>query len=232
MIAAQRPSGRSNEATRPLTGVTAREPRTQSFDPSRGRREVKIDARGVELIRYGTANIDLRCVEQLVDPSQTRAVGFAIFLATERFMKGGATLRDVIERVEAFFDERGLDDLDPLHQPERHPGNLARPRRFEIAAAINRLRTLQMSQRRRRGGSSVVGGRLPFRARAGTPDSGTAARAAVRRAARIAHGYRANGPASVRGPGFRRRTRAGTETRPDYLSARAIVISQELDGSS
>jgi len=122
-IAAERPSGRRSEATKPLARVTSRHPCNESFDPSRGRRD-----------------------EQLVDPSQTRAVGLSIHLATERFMKADATLCDVIERIEAFFDERGLDELDPYRAREGHPGNFARPRRFEIAAAINRLRTLKMSQ--------------------------------------------------------------------------------------
>ncbi|MEE8166707.1 MAG: hypothetical protein V3T64_14160, partial [Myxococcota bacterium] len=38
----------------------------------------------------------------------------------------------------------GLDALDPFHRKGRHPGALARPRRFEIAAAINRMRTLRV----------------------------------------------------------------------------------------
>jgi predicted ABC-class ATPase len=146
-IAAEHDSGRRNEAPAPLDRITPRIPLAQSFDPSRGRREVKIDARDLDLIQFGSDPIDLRCVEQLVDRSQTRAIGNAIHLATRRFMDGRATLREVIESLEAFFDERGLDELDPFHRREQHPGNLARPRRFEIAAAINRLRTLRMRQR-------------------------------------------------------------------------------------
>jgi hypothetical protein len=53
----------------------------------------------------------------------------------------------VIDRLEEFFDREGLDELDPFHRPGRHPGNFARPRRFEIAAAINRLRSLRVTQR-------------------------------------------------------------------------------------
>jgi predicted ABC-class ATPase len=147
-IAAEHDSGRRSEARAPLEAIAPRIPVAESFDPSRGRREVKIDARGLDLIQFGSDPIDLRCVEQLVDRSQTRAIGNAIHLATQRFMDGRATLREVIERLDAFFDERGLDELDPFHRREQHPGNLARPRRFEIAAAINRLRTLRMRQRR------------------------------------------------------------------------------------
>ncbi|MEE9608092.1 MAG: ABC-ATPase domain-containing protein [Myxococcota bacterium] len=146
-IAAEQRSARRVEAAAPLQATAQRIPLAESFDPSRGRREVKIDAVALDRVQFGREAIDLRCAEQLVDLSQTRAVGSAIHLATERFMDGRATLREVIERLEAHFDERGLDELDPFHRPGQHPGNFARPRRFEIAAAINRLRTVRMRQR-------------------------------------------------------------------------------------
>ena len=119
-------------------------PLPQSFDASRGRRDVKIDARSLDLLQFGRDAIELRGVEQLVDPSQTRAIGFAIHLAAERFMDGEAPLHQVLDRLDQLFDRRGLDELDPHHRPGHHPGNFARPRRFEITAAINRLRSVQM----------------------------------------------------------------------------------------
>jgi predicted ABC-class ATPase len=146
-IASRMPTGRRVEATSELIGVTQRIPLPGSFDASRGRREVKIDARDLDRIGFGGDDIDLRHVEQLVDRSQTRAVGFAIHLAAQRFMDGEATLCDVLDRLDEFFDREGLDELDPFHRPGRHPGNMARPRRFEIAAAINRLRSLRVTQR-------------------------------------------------------------------------------------
>jgi len=145
-IASREPSGRRMEARSALAGVTQRIPLPGSFDASRGRREVKIDANDLDRIRFGSDDIDLRHVEQLVDCSQTRAVGFAVHLAAKRFMDGEATLRQVVDRLEEFFDREGLDALDPFHRPGRHPGNFARPRRFEIAAAINRLRSLRVNQ--------------------------------------------------------------------------------------
>ena len=86
---------------------------------------------------------DLRGVEQIVDFSQTRAVGAAVHLAASRFMDGRTPLREVLDRVEAYLDEHGLDHLDPFHRGERHPGSFARPRRHEIAAAANRLRPVR-----------------------------------------------------------------------------------------
>jgi predicted ABC-class ATPase len=146
-IAAKTPTGRRVEAGAPLAGVTQRIPLPGSFDASRGRREVKIDVVDRDRIRFGSDDVDLRHVEQLVDRSQTRAVGFAIHLAAQRFMDGAATLCQVLDRLEELFDREGLDELDPFHRPGQHPGNFARPRRFEIAAAINRLRSLRVNQR-------------------------------------------------------------------------------------
>lgn len=146
-IAKDYPTQRSDETSTPFQRIIERIPLAESFDPSRGKREVKIDTKADDLILFGTEPIELRCVEQLADLSQTRAIGYAIHLAAERFMDGKATLREVVKMIERFFDEHGLDSLDPFHRGEHHPGNFARPRSHEIAAAINRMRTLQMSQR-------------------------------------------------------------------------------------
>lgn len=140
------PTQRYTEAAAPMSGIVERIPLAESFDPSRGRREVKIDAKALDLILFGSDPIDLRQVEQLVDLSQTRAVGYAIHLATEQFMDGKTTLRDVLTAVEQFLDQHGLDALGPFRRGDDHPGNFARPRIYEVAAAINRLRTVRMRQ--------------------------------------------------------------------------------------
>jgi predicted ABC-class ATPase len=147
-IAKEITTRRKVETSAPLSLGIQRSPQKHSFDPSRGKRSVKIDAKAKDLILYGREPIDLRFVEQLVDFSQTRAVGLAIHLAVQRYIDGHATLHEIIETLEAFFDERGLDELEPFHRREQHPGNLARPRKYEIAAAINRLRTVHMKQRK------------------------------------------------------------------------------------
>jgi len=145
-IAREQPSRRVSEARAPLSRITARVPLSESFDPSRGRRDVKIDIKALDLILFGRDPINLRGVEQIVDTSQTRSVGHAIHLATSRFMDGRSSLGDVVEKVEEVLERDGLDILDPFHRPGHHPGNYARPRKHEIAAAINRLRTVRMKQ--------------------------------------------------------------------------------------
>jgi predicted ABC-class ATPase len=127
----------------PLQAPTARIPDPQSLDSRRGRRDVKFSSRGCEEIVYGKTEIDLRNVEQLFDPSQTRAIAAALHLAVVRFMGPDKTLRQILDDLDRLFDREGLDALDPFHAQGRHPGALARPRRFEVAAAINRMRTLR-----------------------------------------------------------------------------------------
>jgi predicted ABC-class ATPase len=142
-VADDHATGRRMESSPSPEWHLSRTPAPDSFDPSRGRKRVKVDAKARDQILFGTHMIDLRGVEQLVDFSQTRAVGLAIHLAAGRFMDGKKSLKEILDQLEVYLDENGLDLLDPFHRSERHPGSLARPRKFEIAAAINRLRAVR-----------------------------------------------------------------------------------------
>jgi hypothetical protein len=114
----------------------------RSFDPSKGRREVKISSKGLQSILFGTHAIDLGAVEQLVDISQTRAIGDAIYYAT-KYMDGKRTLAEIVNAVLKGRAEKGLDVLS--HRPA---GDYAEFRGLEFAAAINRLRTLSVQRKR------------------------------------------------------------------------------------
>ena len=128
-----------------------RAPLASSFDPSKGRREVKISERGLKTIVFGAHTIDLGAIEQLVDPSQTHAIGDAVWYAT-RFMDGHTPVRKIVDRVLADVGKRGLDIL--IGRPV---GDYAMFRRFELAAAINRLRTLKVRQHHGKRGEDVRG---------------------------------------------------------------------------
>ncbi len=141
-IAEANPGQREHEVEEPFEVPKPRVPAADGFDASRGKRAVKIDVRGVDHLGFGREDVNLRGVEQLLDPSQTRAVGLAMHLATRDLMGDGQDLRTILDALDERFDHEGLDFLDPFARAHEHPGNLARPRRFEIAAAINRLRTL------------------------------------------------------------------------------------------
>ncbi len=145
-VAARLPSLRTPEVRPDARWVQARIPLKSGLDASKGRRDVKIDARGCDQIVFGTQSIDLHSVEQIVDPSQTRAIGFALYLARSRYMQEGLSVGALLDRVDALIDRKGLDELAPHSRPGHHPGNFARPRRLEIAAALNRLRSLTIRQ--------------------------------------------------------------------------------------
>ena len=142
------PTQRQAETPEPFGMVTARIPQAVSFNASRGHRKVKIEAKARDLLVFGLDTVDLRYIDQLVETSQTRAVGHAIYMATGSLMNDSATLQDIVEGLEQFFNQNGLDALDPFYREEYHPGNFSRPRKYEIAAAINRLRTVQLQHRK------------------------------------------------------------------------------------
>ena len=140
-IANTHPSNRAETTIKPFNKVTDRAPIAKGFDASRGHRDVNVAVKSRDMLMYGETPLELRGVEQVVDPSQTRAIGYAIHMASKRWMDGELPLNELLNEIETFFDNCGLEPLAPFRRGENHPGNLARPRRYEIAAAINRLRT-------------------------------------------------------------------------------------------
>jgi predicted ABC-class ATPase len=134
---------RKDEGGARFGAVTKRTPDPSSFDPSRGKREVKIDARGRNRIVYGTLEIDLDGLSQLVDTGQTRAIGTAIHRYATRYSPGGSGLIEGLTRVMDEVEKSGLDILVP-----GKTGDLACPRLFETAATVNRMRTLVVREKR------------------------------------------------------------------------------------
>ncbi len=119
--------------------IAPRVPLARSLDARKGRYEAKISARGVKIILFGRHDIDLTAVEQLVDSSQLNAIGQALYYAREKYMDGSRNVAEILAAVMADIEREGLDVLD-----RRPMGHYARFRAQELAAALNRLRTLQV----------------------------------------------------------------------------------------
>ena len=141
-IAAEFAARRCSEAAGMPLRVTHRCPIPESL-AIEGRKK-KIKSRGLDNIQYGYTNLELDDVEQLVDSNQTRAIGDIIRYAMENYMDGKATLREIVYKVHKDIEEKGLDVISPFKG--FHPGDYAQPRPQEIAAAINRLRILEVKQ--------------------------------------------------------------------------------------
>jgi predicted ABC-class ATPase len=140
-IADRQPTGRRVESSEGLwPEMSRRVPIPLSLDPSKGRRAVNIKGRALRAVTFGTEEIDMSAVTQLVDEGQLVAIGLALNVAREQFMNQQSTVTEVVNEVLALIEARGLDSLN------RYPvGNLVAFRPYELAAALNRLRTLRVN---------------------------------------------------------------------------------------
>jgi predicted ABC-class ATPase len=138
-IAQQHTTERTPEGGEQFGQITPRIPLAESIDPSRGQRDVKLKVRDVDGVVFGTEEIDLSAVEQIVERGQLRAIASAIVYAKEQYINERRTLPEILNCVMADIELQGLDIVSNL--PE---GDLVLFRRFELAAALNRLRTLKV----------------------------------------------------------------------------------------
>jgi len=120
----------------------------------------KVAARSLRCIQYGDTEVELSCVEQLVEISQARAIGDALqLLGDGNLVKGGRPLTSVMADLEKQITaqgkavgEQGLDSLSRFREPCPF---YVMPRRFELAAAVNRLRTVEMTADAENGDNSA-----------------------------------------------------------------------------
>ena len=140
-IASLHPTGRAKEGGGHFGNIKERVPLRSSFDPSKGNREVKISVKGKETILFGRWMIDLSSLEQLVDTSQTRFIAEAIYLLSKRYLND----KSLEEAIQMFIQEIDRNSLDFLFSGEDQiRGDLAKARKYELAMAINRLRSLKI----------------------------------------------------------------------------------------
>ena len=87
------------------------------------------------------ADCNRRQLEQLLELSQTKALGFALDYARQ-YMNGKNTLKEIITQVKQAMEREGLDILS-----DRISGNFAWFRDIELALVLNRLRSVKMIQK-------------------------------------------------------------------------------------
>jgi predicted ABC-class ATPase len=124
---------KSRAASRPR----GRRVRASSIDLRRGRRETA-RGRGPYTIELGRERVDLSDLEQLAEAGQTEAIARII----GEFASGNASreVQAVVNGALGSVRENGIDSLGNFRG---HPGELSLPRVQEVAAAINRIRSLE-----------------------------------------------------------------------------------------
>lgn len=132
---------RQNEMQEVPISVHERVPIASSLNSINDYGNFSIFAKDTHQLNFGANIIDLTDVEQLMELSQTKALGFAIEYA-KKYMNKETTLRDVIERVGEDIELNGLDVIS-----DTLSGYFAKFRAFELAFAINRLRDVDIKQK-------------------------------------------------------------------------------------
>ncbi|MFQ5906546.1 MAG: P-loop domain-containing protein, partial [bacterium] len=145
-VAVKYQTQRMSETAHEFQKIIQRAPLSRSFNPRRDKRRVKIDAKSLYQISFGYTMIDLLCVEQLVDIGQTRAIGDAIHYISRKYAGRSYSMSEIVNKVSGDIEQNGLDVLSPF-KGEVY-GGYALPRKFEVAAAVNRMRTLSVKQLR------------------------------------------------------------------------------------
>ena len=113
-------------------------PKPAGLEPGTDKKPAKIKTRGLYQISFDKQDIDLSAVEQIIDTSQTRAMGDAILYAL-KYIRKGCSIRETAENVTRDIEEHGLDVI--IKKPN---GDYAVFRKLELAAAINRLPSLRI----------------------------------------------------------------------------------------
>jgi len=136
-IAKEYATQRQAEGGEKFGAIMPRIPIPESIDPSYRQRQVRLKVRDVDEMVFGAEDIDLSAVEQIVDKAQSIAIAEAMVYIVRKYVNKSATLPEILTLVMADLESRGLDVLTKFPQ-----GDLAMFRQFELAAAINRLRSL------------------------------------------------------------------------------------------
>ena len=119
-----------------------RQVRASSIDLRRGKRETA-RGKGLYTIELGRERVDLSYLEQLAEAGQTEAIARVI----GEFAAATSSSRGVEEVVRGALDSVADNGLDSLGNFRGHPGELSLPRPQEVAAAIDRIRSLEASTR-------------------------------------------------------------------------------------
>jgi len=123
------------EAPFPFGGPTTRVPEPKGLEPG------KIRVRDGRAIGYGGGEIDLTSVEQVLDRAHAYSLARALAFLHDELVDGHRGLIQLLNALDAILDDEGVEALSPHPYPD---GGLIRPRRHEVAATLNRLRTLSI----------------------------------------------------------------------------------------
>jgi predicted ABC-class ATPase len=126
---------RMQEGGKAFGTITSRIPAAFHLESERSRLKV----RELDELMIGRTAINLSAVEQLVEVGQLRAIGAAIGTTLAEMLHSSMSLSELVDYLMHQVEQETLDRLTPYFQ-----GDLAEFRALELAAVVNRLRTLEI----------------------------------------------------------------------------------------
>ena len=129
------------------TPIRTRVPDPATIDARKGKNPASIKVQAPTRVLFGTEELDLGSLEQIIEEGQVRAIAHALFYASEGWIDGRRTVHEAFAGLVDEISRIGLAAIDT-----RQPGDLAAFRIHELAAALNRLRTLQIHWRKEEAG--------------------------------------------------------------------------------
>jgi predicted ABC-class ATPase len=140
------------EENTPIAGFSvSRRLATDNFDPAyTNQRLNKTLAKRIKDLRsaprqleYGMDLLKLDAVVQIAEAPQILTIGYCLLALRTKLKQSSKpeTIRFWIDWLEGEINEHGLAVLKP-----DYPGTLSMPRKYELAAAINRTRSLRIFQ--------------------------------------------------------------------------------------
>ena len=139
-IAQQYTTVRVSEGGTAFGSIMPRRVCLDSFAPQTDRKPSKWKVRDRHTLLLEKEAIDLGRIEQLVDEGQLKGIAAAISYLQNNDWGQNQSLAAVVGALMTELESQGLDQISPFPQ-----GSLAEFRSFELAAAINRWRRLQVS---------------------------------------------------------------------------------------
>lgn len=136
-IARALPSARRSEAG-PWREPAERIPDPESIDARDDRGRVQVRLRSGQRVLLGTDEVDLSALEQVVEPGQLEAMAWALVRGRGDAIDGRGTMGAAIQAMVADLDAMGVSIVrsEPV-------GNLSWFRGLELAAFLNRIRSLR-----------------------------------------------------------------------------------------
>ena len=103
-------------------------------------RKLKVRGSGTDSVSVGHESVELRFVEQVVNPEQTNLLASMLRILEEKHFNGRTSLAECVNALYAAWQKQGF----AAATAGRIPGNLAAVRLQELWAMVNRYRALRL----------------------------------------------------------------------------------------